>query len=495
MPAARAEITVTASTAEAQAKLEELAVKTGLVTDEMQHKVGMSSSKMGGSLSSLGNQMSNFGLPMGKATQKIGSELDQAGGHAKGFGGMMNQYGGMASLAVLGVGVAVAKTSVQAAMSFDDLQTSLHAAVTASGQSWGKYSAQITQVEKSQTGLGYSMIDVAGALKQGVISTQSVTKSMSLLPVAEDLATVKGLGLNQAMLLVVKASEGQLRPLKQLGIDLPFVAGGAAKLATAQHKLAIASQAVLDFLHNYPGAQSATNAAHAKYEVLLTKQTQDQQKVNVLAGEGAKIVAVLAASLAGQAAAAARTLSGKTKTLNADFTDMKVEIGSQLIPKLSLLAGGLTGLMGIMQGNWTSSNFWTMANNFGPLLNQAFLSMNPLIGGLQKLGGLMGLVGPGTTTVSFNPATLTPAEKAAIKNYQHTHHGKTPPGVPKNWSPTGGSSTMRHPNIGNAASTAATGNSATYNVTIVNPDPHAVVNALVQYSRKNGAIRNVQFAQ
>jgi hypothetical protein len=141
--------------------------------------------------------------------------------------------------------------------------------------------------------------------------------------------------LGSAMDMVDRAANGQLRPIKALGIDLPVAAGGALKLQQASAKLATAQQAVKDLLAQYPDALDAASKHHAVYQKAVEKVTAAQGNLKTLQGESTVILDALSTKLSGQAAAAADTFGGKVEALKAKSEDLGVKLGLALVPALT----------------------------------------------------------------------------------------------------------------------------------------------------------------
>jgi len=188
----------------------------------------------------------------------------------------------------------------------------------------------------------------------------SAQKAIGLMGVAEDLAAAKGISLQDAALAVTKASEGQLRPLKQLGIDLPIATGGALKTKTAyealgkaQDKMKATMLAMHSGLLKGPAAMKAYQGAQAGLQTA-------QQKFNDVSSSGSSIIAALGQKLSGSAAAQADTFGGKVKAMKAELEDTGIKIGMALMPVLSNLASflldklipAISNVVGWVEKNW-----------------------------------------------------------------------------------------------------------------------------------------------
>ena len=149
---------------------------------------------------------------------------------------------------------------------------------------------------------------------------------------AADLAKYKHIDLADAATAVARAQEGNLRALKQLGIDLPIAATSAAKLQKAHESLGKATDDASAFLKAHADAVDVTSKYHDAYEKLLGKVNDAQEKVNTQSQAGTQIMKGLSDAIGGQAAASAETFAGKMAALKAQSEDVAKNIGLMLIP-------------------------------------------------------------------------------------------------------------------------------------------------------------------
>ena len=138
-------------------------------------------------------------------------------------------------------------------------------------------SAPIDAADKAMERFGFTNAQTEDALAVGTTALGSSSKAMSILTTAANLAAYKHVDLSTAMVAVSKGMEGNLRPLKQLGIDLPVVASSAEKVAVAHAALAKAQGGVNDLLAKFPNAASAASKAHGQYETAIGKVSTAQQ--------------------------------------------------------------------------------------------------------------------------------------------------------------------------------------------------------------------------
>ena len=235
--------------------------------------------------------------------------------------------------AAVGVGV----MGVEMADKFEQSHTKLVTALKNTGTTFDAYSSQIGVAQKTMEGYGYTNAQTQEALANLTTALKDPTKALDSLSLAADLAKYKHIDLATASIAVAKAQEGNLRPLKQIGIDLPIAAGGALKLEQANIALGKATDAASAYLAAHSDAVNASSKNHTAYEALLGKVKDAQTKVNDESSAGTKIMQGLSDAIGGQAAAQAETFSGKMQALKATSEDVVKNIGMALIPILEKL--------------------------------------------------------------------------------------------------------------------------------------------------------------
>jgi hypothetical protein len=242
--------------------------------------------------------------------------------------------GKVAFLAIGALAVGVGVESVKLADDFEKAHANLQTAVVNSGHKMKEFTKTIDLQHKSFENLGYSNTEYEAALGALTTATNSPTKALQYMGVVADFAATAHKPLEDAALAVGKALAGNLRPLKQLGLDLPFAATNAVKLETAQKNLTKAQEALTEAVAKHgPKSEQARKATEAL--------TEAQDKVNKATNNGANIVAVLGARLEGSAARQAETFGGKLKVMEAKLQDVGIKIGLWLIPKLQELASAI----------------------------------------------------------------------------------------------------------------------------------------------------------
>ena len=235
--------------------------------------------------------------------------------------------------AAVGVGV----LGVEMADTFEASHAKLEQALKNAGSSFDAYSAQIGAAQKQMEQYGFTNAQTQEALANLTTALKDPKKALDDISIAADLAKYKHIDLAAAATAVAKAEEGNLKALKQMGIDLPIAAGGALKLQQAHDALSKATDAASAYLKAHSDAVNESSKSHAAYETLLGKVSDAQQKVNDQSSAGKEIMKGLSDAIGGQAAASAETFSGKMLALKAQSEDVAKNIGMALIPILEKL--------------------------------------------------------------------------------------------------------------------------------------------------------------
>jgi hypothetical protein len=281
-----------------------------------------------------------FTAKMGEAKTEIATlEKESASSFAK-----FKAVGKIAFEAVGVAAVAVGVMAVEMADKFEASHAKLETALKNAGSSYEEYKGQIEATSKSQEKYGYNSAQTEAALATLTTSLQDPKKALDDLSIATDLAKFKGVDLQEASIAVAKAQEGNMKPLKALGIDLPIVASSAAKLATANDKLTAAQEAL-------QAVQADPSSSHAKLVQAQNKVADAQKKVNDLSSAGTDIIKSLSDRVGGQASAASETLGGKIESLKAGMEDLLIKIGLHLTPILLKMIDGLQ-----QAGSWMSKH-------------------------------------------------------------------------------------------------------------------------------------------
>lgn len=212
--------------------------------------------------------------------------------------------------------------------------TLLATAVKNSGNKMSAFAPQVEEADASMRKFGFTNAETQTALSTLVVGLKDPAKALKILSVAADLAKAKNMDLNSAALLVTKGMEGQTRPLKALGIDLPVYAGNAQMVALAQIHLADAQQKVADILAKTPGAFNASSKANAVYEAAVDNVTKAQEALTAKQSSGQAILDAISSRLKGSASAAAETYAGKVAAVTAQWDNVQEKAGAVLMPVL-----------------------------------------------------------------------------------------------------------------------------------------------------------------
>lgn len=315
--------------------------------------------------------------------KEVGETFEKIGAQSEAMGEKLNKTGGKVTAfakkftAALAVGVAaVAVVAIKRGDELNESQDQLAKALDDSGQSAVGVNKKLGPLQKTMEKFGFTNSQVDDSITSFTRSGIKLKDAIKDEAIAANIAKAKHIDLMTATNLVAKASEGQVKGLKALAIDLPVAAGGALKLKVANTALALAEKglksaqdaravayakgnaliAKVNTLHlkgtalvkarskAEQDAANLTDAADEKIAIAQGKVKLAQGKVNDAAHAGDKIMAALASRMKGSAAESAKSLAGKTAALKAKFTDMTAHLGQKLIPIVLMLATKLGGL-------------------------------------------------------------------------------------------------------------------------------------------------------
>jgi hypothetical protein len=243
-------------------------------------------------------------------------------------------------LAFIGISsvIGFGKKAVEAATATENANVKLNQALSNTHSGFKANSQAVDDVKSKLAGYGFTGAQVSDALAKMTTGLGNGNKALNTMQVAADLARYKNIDLSEAALIVTKGMEGQLKPLRALGIDLPVYAGNAQQVAVAQKNLADKQAVLNDLLAKHPDAAAASSKAHAAYETAVKNVTAAQAMLNAKTSTGDVILATLSGRLSGQAAKSTETYAGQVAVMNAQFDEMYVKIGTLIIPGLTWLA-------------------------------------------------------------------------------------------------------------------------------------------------------------
>ena len=245
---------------------------------------------------------------------------------------------GKAALFGLGTSlIAVGGFSLKMADEFEVSHAKLEAALKANGTSFEELRKPIQAADKQMEKFGFTNADVEAALAQFTVSLKNPREGLKQMGLAADLAKFKNIPLADSALIVSKAMEGQLKPLKALGIDLPVAAGGALRLERAHLSLEKAQQKVKDLLVQFPDAANKASKAHKQYETAVTGVKDAEKKLSDQQGVATTILKALHERMDGQASTAAKTFRGRVEALKTEVENLATKIGLALIPWIERL--------------------------------------------------------------------------------------------------------------------------------------------------------------
>jgi len=277
-------------------------------------------------------------------TRAMATETEVAGGK------MQVAYKGAAAagkalaLGVVGAAGVIGGFSIEAAAAAQVTDAKLNVAVKNAGGNMEDLEPKIDKATASMRKYGFSNDQTKDALGTLTTALKDPKKALADVGLAADLARAKHIDLAQAALLVAKTSEGQVRGLKALGIDLPISAANAAQVAKAQTALAAAQKKANDILAATPGAADASSKAHKAYESALNAVAKAQQNVTDKQSAGASLLKGLQDRIKGAASAYKDTLQGQLTAFRSNVEDLGEKIGNKLIPVLESVIKGLEGL-------------------------------------------------------------------------------------------------------------------------------------------------------
>ena len=277
--------------------------------------------------------ISEFSAAMGEARAEMTSV------EGKGMSSF-DKLAGFGKAALFGLGAAavgVGVLGVEMADKFEVSHAKLETALKNAGTSFEAFKDPIGKAQKQMEAYGYTNAQTQEALGNLTTALKDPNKALADLSLAADLAKFKHIDLASAATAVARAQEGNLRALKQLGIDLPISAGGAAKLEKANEGVSKATENATNFLKLHGDAVNASSKHHEAYQKLLDKVQAAQDQVNTVSSAGTEIMKGLSAAIGGQAATQAETFSGKMQALKAQSEDVVKNIGMALIPILEKL--------------------------------------------------------------------------------------------------------------------------------------------------------------
>lgn len=235
-----------------------------------------------------------------KATEAIASfkeinlELDKMEKKALLAGGSISKmekaskYAGATILGLAGAFGVLAFTSVEKLDAVEKAQANLETAIKNTGVSFDAAKPAVDAHAQSMTKLGFSVSETYAALAKMTAASGSPQMALDSLSAAADLARFKNIDLATAGTIVARASIGQARGLADLGLALGKTIPKGANMAT------------------------------------IMKLIADRTK--------------------GAAEAFGSTLAGKLAIARANFEQLQIKIGTDLVPTLSKVTDWITNV-------------------------------------------------------------------------------------------------------------------------------------------------------
>jgi hypothetical protein len=179
------------------------------------------------------------------------------------------------------------------------------------GLSWGRYGAQINEATtRLEHHTAFSREELDQAFATLITRTGNVSQAINLAALAADVARGRNISLADAVLLVIKAANGQAGALRRLGLDIHAV-------TTAQDKLRDSG-------------------------VKASAQQKDAARQADQAASREAFLAAVREKYHGKAAAYLQTDAGKQALFNAELRESEGILGRGLLPALNAVLGPLT---------------------------------------------------------------------------------------------------------------------------------------------------------
>ena len=336
--AGTASIVVRGNVTEAIAALESLGIKAEAVGLKSESAFGKMAQNTGGVFQKLGSTLGSFGLPFSESVSKVGDKFAETETKGKNAFANLASVGKGMALGVAAGAAAVGYESIEMADKLEASRAKLEGALKGAGTSFEALKGPIAGVDLKMEHLGYTNAQTEDALAALTVATQNPKRAMSEMGLVADLARFKNISLTDASIALAKAQEGNLRPLKQLGIDLPVAASSAEKVKVAQENLAkaiAASNAVVDKYGQ--GVMDAGNKHNPAYAKSIQTVETAQKKLSDVQSTGGTILDALNQRIGGQSTEYTKTFAGKMDVLRATTQDLGAKLGLILIPILEKL--------------------------------------------------------------------------------------------------------------------------------------------------------------
>ncbi len=228
----------------------------------------------------------------------------------------------------VGVGIAVLRSSVKAAIEAEKSQARLEQAFKGAGVAIGPYRAAIERASTAAINLGFDDEDLKDSIGSLIIATGDYKKAQDASNVAMDLARFKGIGLEDATKTLTMAMAGSQRAVKALGIQV-------APLTTEYDRLK----------EKFTSATSegGKHITMSEKLALKTAKLEDKQRTAGL------VIDTVKGKVRGQAEAFSKTAEGEMAVFSAKVDELQEKLGKKLLPKLTEVVSFLSRMVDKME--------------------------------------------------------------------------------------------------------------------------------------------------
>lgn len=175
-----------------------------------------------------------------KDVNKELEKMEGAGGKASAGIGGMEKASKLATGALLGLGAAFAgfaALGIKEATDAEVVMTKLGATMSAAGLNTKANRDAVRELTSSYIDLGFADDEAAAGLEILMRSTGDLSESQKLLALSADLARTKNIGLSEASSILAKASNGNAKAFKEMGISLDTTLPKSEAIAKAMDEL------------------------------------------------------------------------------------------------------------------------------------------------------------------------------------------------------------------------------------------------------------------
>lgn len=175
-----------------------------------------------------------------KDVNKELEKMEGAGGKASAGIGSMEKASKLATGALLGLGAAFAgfaALGIKEATDAEVVMTKLGATMSAAGLNTKANRDAVRELTSSYIDLGFADDEAAAGLEILMRSTGDLNESQKLLALSADLARTKNIGLSEASSILAKASNGNAKAFKEMGISLDTTLPKNQAIAKAMDEL------------------------------------------------------------------------------------------------------------------------------------------------------------------------------------------------------------------------------------------------------------------